>query len=469
MTILELEQKTQLDRATIRYYEKEGLITPMRRENSYRDYSDTDAEEILKIKLLRQLDLPIHQIKLLQNGEADVADVLRHQAVMLEKQVKETGRAAAICKEISAAQTRYQDLNATTYLDKMKEAVEIEEVKPAEPEGERKIPYEQRVQYIEYHPVRRFVARILDYTLLRLLAIFFLVVIIRVRPFTEFLSNVVYYVCLLLSVPLQGLMIHYFATTPGKWIMGIRVLDYNGRKVDMHNAMQREWQALLYGYGLGIPFIRLWRLWRSYKIHNNMDPLTHDIGVELEYEDQDVWRKSAFALACVFIVVINCINASDVLKPKYRGNDLTVAEFAENFNYYAEVAECGFVMDPDGSWEEKGYEPFYFITEGESIQRITYQNSWTNVSYLRPLDDKMQLAMITAIASQGGFNRIALSNAIKTIDQYCNNNTAQFEIGNIEIQWNIQSVNCFQSNGTYYRMDNTTESSVSINLQIIIH
>ena len=38
MTILELEGLTGLDRATIRYYEREGLLLPDRKENSYREF-----------------------------------------------------------------------------------------------------------------------------------------------------------------------------------------------------------------------------------------------------------------------------------------------------------------------------------------------------------------------------------------------------------------------------------------------
>ena len=49
MRIQELEVMTGLDRATIRYYEKENMITPQRRENGYRDYSDQDAQHLLKI------------------------------------------------------------------------------------------------------------------------------------------------------------------------------------------------------------------------------------------------------------------------------------------------------------------------------------------------------------------------------------------------------------------------------------
>ena len=36
MTIKELEERTGMTRANIRYYEQEGLLAPARKENGYR-------------------------------------------------------------------------------------------------------------------------------------------------------------------------------------------------------------------------------------------------------------------------------------------------------------------------------------------------------------------------------------------------------------------------------------------------
>ena len=55
MRILDVESKTGLDRATIRFYEKEGFMNPARSENGYRNYRDEDVELLQKVKLLRQL------------------------------------------------------------------------------------------------------------------------------------------------------------------------------------------------------------------------------------------------------------------------------------------------------------------------------------------------------------------------------------------------------------------------------
>ena len=59
MTIREAEQRTGLDRATIRFYEKEGLISPKRQENGYRDYGEADITALLRIKLLRDANVDL--------------------------------------------------------------------------------------------------------------------------------------------------------------------------------------------------------------------------------------------------------------------------------------------------------------------------------------------------------------------------------------------------------------------------
>ena len=49
MTIKQLEQELEIPRATIRFYEKEKLIAPKRSDNSYREYSEEDFENITRL------------------------------------------------------------------------------------------------------------------------------------------------------------------------------------------------------------------------------------------------------------------------------------------------------------------------------------------------------------------------------------------------------------------------------------
>ena len=59
MTIQEVEARTGLPRATVRYYEREGLLSPQRLENGYRDYSEDNIVTLFRIKLLRELGIAL--------------------------------------------------------------------------------------------------------------------------------------------------------------------------------------------------------------------------------------------------------------------------------------------------------------------------------------------------------------------------------------------------------------------------
>lgn len=76
MQIKEVEKLTGIKDVNIRYYEKEGLIHPGRQANGYREYSDKDVELIRKIKILRLLEIPVHDIKQILEGQANLRDVM---------------------------------------------------------------------------------------------------------------------------------------------------------------------------------------------------------------------------------------------------------------------------------------------------------------------------------------------------------------------------------------------------------
>ena len=52
MNIAEVERRTGLTCANIRFYEKEGLVAPARGANGYRDYTEADVETLRKVRLL---------------------------------------------------------------------------------------------------------------------------------------------------------------------------------------------------------------------------------------------------------------------------------------------------------------------------------------------------------------------------------------------------------------------------------
>jgi DNA-binding transcriptional MerR regulator len=62
LIIGELSRITGLDPKTIRFYEKAGLITP-RRQGKFRIFTRTDARQLILIRNLRALEMPIRQIR----------------------------------------------------------------------------------------------------------------------------------------------------------------------------------------------------------------------------------------------------------------------------------------------------------------------------------------------------------------------------------------------------------------------
>ena len=85
----EVQDKTNLSRNAIEYYEEKGLIHPIKLENGYRDYIDEDVEVLKRISLLRNLGLSISEIALyLDSKEEALASILRrkeHELDICEK------------------------------------------------------------------------------------------------------------------------------------------------------------------------------------------------------------------------------------------------------------------------------------------------------------------------------------------------------------------------------------------------
>lgn len=87
MNISEVAKLTDLTPPTLRYYEKEGLIPPVKRVNSNREYSLDDVNWIEFIKCMRASGFSIvslvEYIGLFQKGDENVA--LRKKILMKER------------------------------------------------------------------------------------------------------------------------------------------------------------------------------------------------------------------------------------------------------------------------------------------------------------------------------------------------------------------------------------------------
>ena len=155
MNIKEIEERSGLTRANIRYYEQEGLIAPARRENKYRDYSEEDLETLLRVALLRSLGFSLDEIRRLQSGELELAAAMRERSAALESEGQRLLAARNVCDAISREVTSYSALRPEDYLNGFEPDAAAKQRDVAEP-----------------HPLRRYLARAIDLTLTGILVSF---------------------------------------------------------------------------------------------------------------------------------------------------------------------------------------------------------------------------------------------------------------------------------------------------------
>lgn len=85
----EIEKILGISKQTIMFYEKEGLLKPLRDNNGYRNYSEEDLEILKVIKLLRSMEVGIDDIKLVLNGELSFHECLETKAKYVDEQAEE--------------------------------------------------------------------------------------------------------------------------------------------------------------------------------------------------------------------------------------------------------------------------------------------------------------------------------------------------------------------------------------------
>lgn len=82
MKINEVMKATGLTKKAIYYYENEGLIHPMKIPgNNYRIYTEKDVRRLIRINILRRLDVPIKSIAGLLNQSVTMRELLVEQLI----------------------------------------------------------------------------------------------------------------------------------------------------------------------------------------------------------------------------------------------------------------------------------------------------------------------------------------------------------------------------------------------------
>ena len=89
MKIKQVEELVGISSKNIRFYEEQGLLTPNRAENGYREYHEPEITRLKQIKFLRKLGVPISQIQELLNRSLSLDSCLRSHLLELDRQEKD--------------------------------------------------------------------------------------------------------------------------------------------------------------------------------------------------------------------------------------------------------------------------------------------------------------------------------------------------------------------------------------------
>ena len=120
MKINEVEALAGIAKKNIRFYEEQGLISPRRNpENGYRDYADEDVLVLRRIRLLRKLDVPIDEIRLMLSGSHTVGDGMRRHLISLERQQQNLQQAMELCQELAYQDIPISQLDTESLLTRM--------------------------------------------------------------------------------------------------------------------------------------------------------------------------------------------------------------------------------------------------------------------------------------------------------------------------------------------------------------
>lgn len=349
MNIREIERQLGIPRANVRYYEKEGLLHPQRRENNYRDYTDADVETLKKICLLRRLDMPVDTIRAVQAGEVPLSEALGRQERLLEGEAARLDQARALCRSLLEDQATYPALDPARY----ERPASLPGRQSAAPKEPARPPVEGSVW--AYSPWQRFWARRFDLALVSCAVTAFLSLVCHLSPLTS-PSALVDVVSLVLSwviiLPLEPLLLSTWGTTPGKWLLGLELRTRQGRKLSYGEGLTRTWRVLAQAYGLCIPVFSLYRQYQAYRTCRDNEQMDYDWEEGHLYYSLpgDRWMARALvsaALPLVLLTPLEVFASYQALLPPNRGN-ITAAEFYENMNYMAKQMNIGLWLDEEG-------------------------------------------------------------------------------------------------------------------------
>ncbi|MFU8893727.1 MAG: RDD family protein [Luteolibacter sp.] len=115
-------------------------------------------------------------------------------------------------------------------------------------------PIRQSTPTAGLHLVRRFWARMVDINIHITFSLLFLYVA-NFDIGTILASRWLVILLLVSWAPIEAILIHFHGTTPGKWLLGIRVCNEDESPLSRKQSAWRAFRVVIAGLGLGLPYV----------------------------------------------------------------------------------------------------------------------------------------------------------------------------------------------------------------------
>lgn len=119
MKIKQVEELVGISRKNIRFYEEQGLLSPPRAENGYREYHSGEVKRLKQIKLLRKLSVPIEEIRKVLSGEKSLEACLDRHVDALERKKDDLERMQAISMQLIGRHASLDGLDPDSCLEEI--------------------------------------------------------------------------------------------------------------------------------------------------------------------------------------------------------------------------------------------------------------------------------------------------------------------------------------------------------------
>lgn len=119
MKIKQVEELVGITSKNIRFYEEQGLLSPERAENGYREYHQEHVDTLKKIKLLRKLGVSVEEIKRALAGTLSLQECLERHLRLLEKEQENLTNMETLANAILTQNPSLDTLQTDEWLEEM--------------------------------------------------------------------------------------------------------------------------------------------------------------------------------------------------------------------------------------------------------------------------------------------------------------------------------------------------------------